>query len=146
MDGVLADFDKAIGNFGDKWKYIENPPEMFIRGFFRSLEIVPGAKEAVRQLLCMPSLDVYVLTKPTTKNLWCATEKYQWINEHFPELLRKMFLACDKSFLKGDYLIDDDDKWEEGFEGTFLHFNRRKAEYNWCEMVKLLGSLEKGII
>ena len=79
MDGVLADFDEAIGNSGPRFNWVEDPPEMFERGFFRNLKVVPGAKEAVRRMMAIPNMDVYIATKPSTKNLWCATEKYQWI-------------------------------------------------------------------
>jgi 5'(3')-deoxyribonucleotidase len=135
MDGVLADFDKGVG----RKKRIKDPPEMFVKGFFRKLPLMPGAKNAVKSLLLHKRLDIYILTKPTTKNLHCATEKFQWIEEHFPELLRKMFVACDKGHFNGHYLIDDDKKaWAKKFKGKFLHMDKDNSEESWAELLKYL--------
>lgn len=139
MDGVLADFRKGVG----RPNFSPDPPEMFEKGFFRTLPLMPNAKEAVKQLLKCSYLDVYIATKPTTGNLWCATEKYQWIEEHFPELLKKMFVICDKGQLNGDYLIDDDKtQWGDKFKGTFLHFNEFDPESSWNEILKYLSKYE----
>lgn len=136
MDGVLADFDKGVGRHNFK----KDPPEMFVKGFFRKLELMPGAKNAVNTLLKYKKLDIYILTKPTTKNLNCATEKFQWIEEHFPQLLKKIFIACDKGHFRGNFLIDDDaEAWEDKFKGTFLHFDKYNSEECWAKMLKRLG-------
>lgn len=135
MDGVLADFEKGIGRPGHEW----DAPEMFVPGFFRRLEVLPGAKEAVGKLLTFSQLDVYIATKPTTKALGCATEKFQWIEEHFPDLLRKMFITCDKGHLNGDYLIDDDiSAWGQKFKGTFVHFDQFNSEEAWKKIVEYM--------
>lgn len=132
MDGVLADFRKGVG----RKDYDFDPPEMFELGFFRKLEPMPGAKEAVAKLLAMDHIRLYILSKPTTKALNCASEKFEWINEHFPELLKRVFLACDKSHLIGDFLIDDDaDRWRKTFRGQFLHFNEHASEASWETIV-----------
>lgn len=135
MDGPLADFNAGIG----RPNFEKDPPEMFVRGFFRSLPVVAGAKDAVNQLLTHPYLDVFIATKPTTGNLWCATEKFQWIEEHFPSLLKKMMVVCDKGHLNGDYLIDDDKaQWEPRFQGTFLHFNQFDPLASWKEITEYM--------
>lgn len=132
MDGVLADFDGAISS-GVEW----DPPEMFEPGFFRNLKVMPGAKEAVAQLLAQDDLEVYIGSKPTSKNRLSATEKMDWINEHFPELVRNMVLVCDKKLLRGDILIDDDkERWGHVFEGRFIHFDRKNPEKAWAEITK----------
>jgi len=102
MDGVIADFDGALA------LPVRDPPEMFIKGFFRNLKVMPGAINAVNQLLTMEHLKLYIGSKPSTDNLHSSMEKYEWIAEHFPPLLKRIVLVCDKSLLRGDYLIDDD--------------------------------------
>lgn len=136
MDGVLADFEKSLPpGFG--W----NPPEMFVPGFFRNLAVMPGAKEAVAKLMADPTLDVYVGSKHTSKVPGCATEKIEWIQEHFPALLRKVVLVCDKSLLRGDVLIDDDrERWEGKFIGRFIHFDQKNPAESWASVVKDLSS------
>lgn len=137
MDGVLADFDGAI-----KPPRTQDPPEMFIPGFYRNLKVMPGAHYGVAHLLAMEHLDVYIGSKPTTGNLHSTIEKYQWIACHFPRLLKKMVLVCDKSLLRGDYLVDDDkDRWEGKFKGTFIHFDRTMPVGAWGQVIcSLLAS------
>jgi len=136
MDGVLADFRKGVG----RPNFEKDPPEMFEKGFFRRLPLVPQAKEAVQELLTHSYIDLYIATKPTTGNLWCATEKFQWVEEHLPQLLKKMLVVCDKGHLNGDYLIDDDKaQWGEKFPGTFLHFNEFDPENSWKEILTYLS-------
>jgi 5'(3')-deoxyribonucleotidase len=117
MDGVLADFDSQI----DPIYKFKEPPQMFEKGFYRSLPVMDGAKEAIKTLLDCPYLNVYIASKPTIKNLHSTVEKYEWIQEHFPELLSKIFLTCDKRLLKGDILIDDHKRWSK-FDGSFVYF------------------------
>ena len=136
MDGVLADFDGALPP-GSGW----DPPEMFVPGFFRNLKVMPGAKEAVEILLADHNLDVYIGSKPTSKSTVCATEKMDWVAEHFPGLLKKMVLVCDKKLLRGDYLVDDDfDMWGKAFVGQFIHFDRKNPEQSWKHAVDILTS------
>ena len=136
MDGVIANFSKGVGR-----EFVgRNPPEMFEKGFFRNLEPMPFAKESIGELLTFKGLDVYIATKPTTRNLDCATEKYQWIEQHFKPLLFKMFLTCDKGHLNGDYLIDDEpSSWGDKFKGTFLVFNELEPELSWNRILEHLA-------
>jgi 5'(3')-deoxyribonucleotidase len=133
MDGVLADFDAAIVN------HIDDPPEMFVPGFFRNLAVMDGAKEAVKALLANKKLEIYVGTKMTSKVPTCATEKMLWIAEHFPALKKNMTLICDKKLLRGDVLVDDDlRRWGHKFHGQFIHFDRRNPRKAWAAVVKEL--------
>ncbi len=133
LDGVLADFDGAIVN------HIDDPPEMFVPGFFRNLAVHDGAKEAVATLLANENLDIYIGSKMTSKATNCATEKMEWIREHFPALLKRMVLVCDKSLLRGDVLVDDDfERWAHKFQGQFIHFDRQNPRQSWESAVKEL--------
>lgn len=131
MDGVLADFKKAIPRLNGG--YESDPPEMMEQGFFRDLEVMPGASDAIMNLMSYSQLKLFVATKPTTKNLYSTIEKYQWIQEHFPVLVNRMFLTCDKQYLVGDYLIDDDLRWSN-FNGTFIYFDESDPEESWIRI------------
>jgi 5'(3')-deoxyribonucleotidase len=134
LDGVLADFDASVAN------HIQDPPEMFVPGFFRNLKVMPGAHKAVAQLLSNPDLDIYIGSKPTTGNLLSTVEKYEWVAVHFPRLLKRIVLVCNKALLRGDFLVDDDkDRWAYKFQGTFLHFDKTKSEESWQGMVEYLN-------
>lgn len=133
MDGVLADFEGALANV------VPDPPEMFRQGFFRSLKVMPGAKLAVNALLSDPGLRVYVGSKHSAENAYSATEKLQWIEEHFPSLLKRIVLVCDKGLLRGDYLVDDDaHRWEKKFIGEFIHFDRYEPYSSWVKVCQKL--------
>jgi len=136
MDGVLADFDGALE------KRIHDPPEMFVPGFYRNLKVMPGAHEAVAKLLASPLLEVYIGSKPTTGNLYSTVEKYQWVAMHFPRLLKRIVLTCDKTLLRGDYLVDDDyERWEGKFVGNFIRFNRDRPEESWNRVLEELRAM-----
>lgn len=134
MDGVLADFDGAIHTHVG-----EDPPEMFVPGFFRNLAVMPGAKEAIEALLANKNLDVYIGSKITSKVPTCATEKMEWVAMHFPKLLKRMCLVCDKMLLRGDVLVDDDfPRWAHKFDGQFIHFDTHNSKKCWEAVVKEL--------
>lgn len=133
MDGVLANFDAAIKN------HIPDPPEMFVPGFFRNLAVHDGAKKAVAALLANKNLDIYIGSKATSEAPNCATEKFEWIAEHFPALKKRIVLVCDKKLLRGDVLVDDDIKrWGHKFVGQFIHFDRWHPKESWEAVVKEL--------
>lgn len=136
MDGVLANFEGALAQI------IQDPPEMFLPGFFRNLKPMEGAKEAIAILLANPRLDIYIGSKPSSKNTLSATEKMDWVAEHFPALKDRIVLVCDKSLLRGHFLIDDDvGLWGHKFKGAFFHFDRNKPKEEWTRVVELLKDI-----
>lgn len=141
MDGVLADFDRCVASPRDPGLGL--PSEMLHKGFFRQLPVMDGAKEAIEILLSEPEVQLFIATKISTKNLHAATEKLQWLEEHFPELVKNVFIACDKTKLKGDLLIDDFIRWK-GFEGHFFHFDKLNPTNSWKQAVALIKRLKSG--
>jgi len=135
MDGVLCNFNKAY-----KHSLYSNPIQPFPQsqwGFFLNLEEIPGAIEAFKKL--QEKYDVYILTKPSIWNLNCYTEKAAWVLNHLGfDVLEKTILSCDKSLLKGDYLIDDNNgDGQSDFEGEWIEFgNFRFPE--WKDVIKYL--------
>ena len=137
MDGVLCDFYGA----SVKAKAI-NPAQPFPQsqwGFFLKLEEIEDAVESYR--LLETKYDVWILTRPSLKNVNCYTEKIQWVWDHLGEdVAKKTILIPDKSLVKGDYLIDDQGGFgQEEFEGEWLHFGQEKFP-NWRAVVECLMS------
>jgi len=146
QDGPLADFDTAIDN-NPRGVWTDDPPQMFEKGFFRNLPVTEGAKEAIEELMSIKTVELFILSKPTVKKpsdlgeFFCPSEKYEWLHEHFPELVRKTFLACDKGHINPpspDYTLIDDylEKWEPLFQGEFIHFDVVKPKECWEKIMK----------
>jgi 5'(3')-deoxyribonucleotidase len=134
LDGVLADFEGSLKEI------VKDPPEMFVKGFFRNLEPHKGAKEFVDWALKQSHFKLYIATKPSTKNLWSTIEKYKWVQEHFPYLLKRIMLTCDKGLLLGDILVDDDIKqWGKKFKGEFFHFDKDDPKKSWIKLTERLS-------
>ena len=137
MDGVLCNFYKAA-----KQALTENPNQKYPQsqwGFFLKLEEIPGAIEGFRKL--EEKYDLWILTRPSFRNVNCYTEKAQWILDHLGfDIVEKTIMAPNKSFLKGDYLIDDmGNAGQEEFEGEWIHFKTEKFP-NWETVVDYLMS------
>ena len=135
MDGVLCNFYKAA-----KQALTENPNQKYPQsqwGFFLKLEEIPGAIEGFRKL--EEKYDLWILTRPSFRNVNCYTEKAQWILDHLGfDIVEKTIMAPNKSFLKGDYLIDDmGNAGQEEFEGEWIHFKTEKFP-NWETVTEYL--------
>ena len=89
-------------------------------GFFRSLKVMPHAQDVVEKL--NHHYDVYIATAamdvPTSFH-----DKYEWLLEFFPFLNPQHFVFCGrKNIVNADYLIDDNPKQLEIFEGKSIMF------------------------
>jgi 5'(3')-deoxyribonucleotidase len=135
MDGVMCDFLEAYLMWKKNHPQIEYPQSQF--GFFSNLKPIENSVEAFKEL--QKHFDVYILTRPSIYNLMCYTEKADWINRHLGfDVLENLIIACDKSLLKGDYLIDDTvQAGQLDFEGEFIQFASDKFK-NWNEILKYL--------
>lgn len=131
QDGVLADFEHA---FIDAWRrrhpdiapvafedrrsfhILEDYPPALRPlaeaiytepGFIRNLPPVPGALEAVGELLAL-GMEVRFCSSPLRQYDNCVLEKYQWIAHHFGRAAtERLILTRDKTLVQGDLLIDD---------------------------------------
>ncbi len=138
MDGVVADFDKAIIDIYPDlnkeevcWairhikvlKVIKNNPS-----FFMSLDAIPESIEAVNQLFECGKYDIYFLSTPMWNVPHSFSQKKQWIQKHFGMKARKrLILTYRKDLNIGDYLIDDTTRNGTGeFTGEHLHFGTEK--------------------
>lgn len=124
MDGVLCNFKGAFEK-----DLLETPSQKYPQsrwGFFLKLEPMEGAIEAFN--LLKEHYDVWILTRPSFRNVNSLTEKAQWVWDYLGyDVVQKTIMAGDKSLLKGDLLIDDDNKaGQPEFEGEWLHFGKEK--------------------
>ena len=125
MDDTLCNYTKAI-----KEAKIKNPSQPYPQshwGFFSDLEPLPGAIDAVEGLKRL-GYDVWLLSRPSTKNLNCYSEKAYWVQKYLgDDMVERLILACDKSLVKGDFLVDDQGGFgQEEFEGEWLRFGSEK--------------------
>jgi len=120
---IYVDMDDTIADFASAYKkaIAANPDIKYPQsqhGFFRDLEPIYCAPQ-MAQALAHLGHDVWILTRPSTLNRLCYTEKADWIYKHMgQDWVDKLILCPDKALLKGDYLIDDI-LWP-GFEGKQL--------------------------
>ena len=121
MDDTLCDFLGAAD--AAKAKNPAQPYPQSQWGFFSDLEPLPGAVDAVQGLKRLGH-DVWILSRPSVKNLNCYSEKAYWVQKYLGEdMVEKLILACDKSLVKGDYLVDDQGGFgQEEFEGEWIRF------------------------
>lgn len=132
MDAVIADwhaeYDRQLALVGDpaaaiprshqqpSWnlKLDRTPAEiaiidelMAIDGFYRDLEQITGAHEALNGMLAAGH-DVRIVSAPFIPNATCASDKLAWVARHYgPEWVARVILTNDKTFVRGDILIDD---------------------------------------
>ena len=141
MDGVLADFQKAAN---DLPKDIAHPDLVLD---FSKFDPIPGAREGVDKLLDMGH-DLFIASTPPWNNPAAWGQKRDWINKHFPELKRKVFLTHRKDLLDGDILIDDTTyRGQLDFKGTFIHFGKDGQYWPFVsnqinELTKVLNNLQ----
>ena len=135
MDDTLCDFIGPFKSGEYKLKY----PQSKV-GFFLDLKPLEGAIEGMKTL--QTKYSVYILTRPSIKNTNCYTEKAEWVKKYLgEEMLEKMIICSDKSLVKGDSLIDDDNRHGQiEFEGEHIHFGKDERFKNWAQVVDYLMS------
>lgn len=130
QDGVLAAFDEKLFELcvANGWEFniesvkyqskrylVDHLPRQYrgkgrrlleVEGWFRELPVIEGAQEGIEEMF-RAGWDVHVCTKPLDTNLFCASEKMAWIQEHFPSLVGRVMIVPEKNMVKGDFLLDD---------------------------------------
>lgn len=135
MDGVLCDYYKAHVKSVKEFPEQKYPQAQW--GFFLKLEEVENSISSFRKL--QEKYDVWILTRPSFRNVNSFTEKAQWVWDHLGyDVVEKTIMCGDKSLLKGDYLIDDmSGAGQERFEGEWIHFGSDKYP-NWNKVIEYL--------
>ena len=135
MDGVISDFDKAAKEGG-----FDKRPDLYVN--YRNLEVIEGAKEAVRYL--HENHEVFIASTPpwTRPEVW--GHKKEWLEEHFPYLKRKLILTHRKDLLIGDILIDDSRfRGQPDFKGNWFWFNKDWDNRNWKACLEYIKNLNE---
>lgn len=136
MDGVLADYSKGAAMAGFAPEDFKDQP-----GAFRNLEVMPGARHAVTQLLQIwgPGR-VYILsTPPHGRREEAEQEKREWLQEHFPDINPANVILTLNKAQHGtihDILVDDHPTWNGAaeFPGQVVAFTSPEA---WNDVLAL---------
>lgn len=127
MDNTLLAFKAAYDR--DRLLHPEQPYPQSQYGFFANLELLPFADLAYKYFTEWRGHEVYFLSAPSVHNPMCYTEKRISIEKHFGfKACENLILACDKSLIRGDVLIDDrvDSNRQNEFQGELIHFGSEK--------------------
>lgn len=168
MDGVLADVEKHIiyhyerlygvsipyasivGKSEEQAFPISGAVGEIVRapGFFRSIPLIPGAIEALTELV--KDYEVFIVSAavefPTSLN-----EKLEWLAWHFPFISWRNIVFCgDKSIIKADIMVDDHFKNLDHFDGKPILFHaahnaatdRHHRVHNWKEALAYIRLLD----
>ena len=134
---ILVDMDGVLADWGSEWdkevqerkahflpltedqrsfNLFENRSEeekevvrqiMNSPGFYSRLGAIPGAAEALNEMLSLRH-DVRIVTAPWLTNPTCASDKYDWAERHIGAGWgERTIITKDKTLIRGDYLIDD---------------------------------------
>ncbi|XP_030361601.1 5'(3')-deoxyribonucleotidase, cytosolic type isoform X2 [Strigops habroptila] len=137
MDGVVADFEGAVlrgfsarfpaeprvelaarSGFSVREQYRGLRRDLAAKvasvyespGFFLGLDPIPGALEAMQEMIRMEDTEVFICTSPLQKYEHCVLEKYKWVEKHLgPEFVERIILTRDKTVVSADLLFDDKD-------------------------------------
>ncbi len=172
QDDVLADFD---AHFIARWR-ARYPGEFFIPaghrstfylsdeyparlraqvsgiyaepGFFREIPPMAGGIAAVRQMESLGHT-VRICTAPIDAYEHCVAEKFAWVERHFGrEFIKRIILTTDKTFVRGDLLIDDRPQingalpplWEHVvFDRPYNRHVNGKRRLDWGNWREVLG-------
>ncbi len=163
MDEVIADvtvamidwYKKMFGGDIDYAKMLEGeslvkgfPEErqalvrqqLYEPGFFRHLPVMDDSVEVLKGI--NDKYELYIVSA-ATEFPNSLTEKYYWLEDHFPFIGWKQMVFCgDKKMIKADYLIDDHAKHLQYFTGKpyiftaphNLNEHRFERLNNWKEV------------
>ena len=90
-------------------------------GFFRDLNLYPGAREVVEEL--HRAAEVLIVTS-AQEFRHSLVDKYDWLQENLPFLSWKQYCFVGaKHFIAADYLVDDHVKNHRTFTGTSVLYD-----------------------
>lgn len=117
------------------------------KGFFLGLEPIDGGIEAVKKFIS-DGHKVRICTRPTTIFSHCVSEKYDWVEKYMGKECKNIIIPTDdKTWVKGDILIDDHPKIVGEYTPTWEHIvydkpynqntpGRRLTWKNYAEVIK----------
>lgn len=117
-------------------------------GFYETILPTPGGIEAI-QLMVTLGLEVIICTSPFGKYESCVLPKYTWIEKNLGRnFTDKIIFTQDKTFIKGDVLIDDNPEITGRYTPEWEHIvfdcpynknasKRRVSWSNWREVLNI---------
>lgn len=116
-------------------------------GFYRDLEPIEGAPEALNKMVDMGYV-VRVCTSPWISNETCASDKLAWLEKHIGAgWAARAIITSDKTSVRGDLLIDDKPKikgemtpeWEHIlFDQPYNQGESQRRIKSWAEWEHVL--------
>jgi 5'-nucleotidase len=89
--------------------------------FFEDLPLMPGAQPVLKELSARFEIFIATQAMAVPNSLG---PKYRWLQRHFSFVPPSHYVFCgDKSILRADYLIDDQPRNLERFEGQGLLYS-----------------------
>lgn len=145
QDGVLADFEQGVMHayqtqFGEVLPLTQGRRHFYItddypehrhrlraiyktQGFFENLPPMAGAIEALHSLL-QAGRDVRICTSPIDEYRHCVFEKFAWVERYLgDEWTKRIILTKDKTWVRGDVLIDDKPVITGSLTPTWQHWH-----------------------
>jgi 5'(3')-deoxyribonucleotidase len=111
--------------------------EAYLRSedFFEHLAVMPESQRVIRRL--QQSFEVFIATAAMEIPSSFA-QKYRWLEKHFPFIPPSHIVYCgDKGILRADYLIDDNPRQLQRFQGTgILYSSPHNAKVKGFKRVK----------
>ena len=141
MDGVLADFIKAVEEHPD-YEISKKHDLLDQLDVFGMLEPIPGAISAVNKLWVSGKYDMYIASTPPWDNVEAWTHKRVWVEKYLPMFKKRLILTHHKDMLCGspkDIIIDDRKKnGVEKWNGVHIHFGEDLDALDWEDVLKKL--------
>ena len=115
--------------------------------FFEDLPLIPDAQQVLESLSAR--FEIYIATQAMAVPNSLGP-KYRWLQRHFPFVPPAHYVFCgNKSILRADYLIDDQPRNLERFEGQGLLYtaphNLAATGYvrvdNWLEVAEYFAAV-----
>ncbi len=119
-------------------------------GFFADIEVMPGSREALREL--SRKHDIFI-TSAAMEVPNSFADKFDWLERHFPFIPPSRIVFCgDKGIINADVLIDDRSRHFKDFRGTGILFTapHNVAETghlranNWDDVLEILEGVQPG--
>ena len=163
MDGVIADISEQFFLYDEKdfgirraLKDITGKPEsmafpkcreyVFTKGFFRTAPVMKESQDILSQL--NKQYEIFIVSA-ATEFPHSLSEKYEWLNEHFPFITWQQMVFCGaKTIIEADMMIDDHFKNLDHFKRTTFLFSqphnflqdagRHRRVNSWKEIADIL--------
>ena len=153
LDGVCAAFDEKVDEMLGHGDPTRDEVRECMRkpGFFRNLDLLPGAESAVNQLLQLIPGHVRVLSAVPHSDPDLAgvatTDKIAWVRQHFPSLAGTALIVGSKANIANpeDLLVDDHPDWNGAaeFGGTVIHFT---GPSDWAKVIEEVKRRKSSIV